>query len=173
MKRILFLGFVVLFSACSLYQKKQPQTAAEAPKEKHQVAQGETKFVPSGTEIEFHGSKKFTVSDTAIKIEMSPSKKCSLYVHMDKDAVVEINDNTMLTVVGYRAETNEIVMSDANYHQYALSCLEKTAANTVVKKSKKSARATSSVTEEWKKTTVELEDLRKLAPTLKVKFVPM
>jgi hypothetical protein len=166
MKRILLLGIAILFSACSLYQKQpSPSTVQEAAKEpKHTGTQGETKFVPSGTEIEFHGSKKFTVTDTAIKIEMSPTKKCSFYVHLDKDPSVEISDNVILTVVGYRAETNELVMSDSSYHQYALSCLEKP---------KKSGHTTRSVASEWKKTTIELEDLQKMGPIFKVKFIPM
>jgi hypothetical protein len=154
MKRVLFLSFFVF--GCTHHNvamKTQPK----------QTYKGATKYIPSGTEIEFHGSKKFDKKSDFVEFHIEGKKTCHLTAHVDKDPNLQLNDNEMLTVVGYRAETNELVMTDSNYHQLSLAC------SFTAEKERNPANNP----QNWKSINILLDDLQKMAPTLKVKFVPM
>ena len=188
MKRILCLAVsavALVLSACSNMQNNSKNNAASfttssSTKSQTEVnVEGETKYVPSGTQLEFHGAKKFTAKDESIKMEMSPTRRCYLSIHVDKEPEVELKDGTLLTVVGYRAETSDLIMTDSNYHQFQLACSIKQDTASLDtekakgKKSKKVKRQTSSIVESWKRVTIEIEDIEKMSPVLKIKFLQM
>jgi hypothetical protein len=121
-------------------------------------------FVPTGTELLFTSTKSFSSKDTPINIELSPEKRCSLS-SSDKKIESKLDPNTILTVVGYRGETGDLVLSEPSYQQYIISCLSKV---------ENQKRKTSSVVKPmaWKKISIEMDDLEKMSPLLKLKFIP-
>lgn len=125
-------------------------------------------FVPTGTELIFTSSKNFSEKDSFINFELSPEKRCSLS-SSDKKIDSQLEPNTVLTVVGYRGETGELVLSAPSYQQYLISCLSKNILNKVIQKRKASSVAKPS---KWKKISIEMNDLQKMSPFLKVKFIP-
>lgn len=136
------------------------------PGSKSEVS-ADTNFVPSGTELIFTSTKQFTEKDNNINIELSPAKRCNLSTGLDKNKVSELTPDTVLTVVGYRGETSELVLSNSSYHQYYISCVSK-----AVQKRKTSSMKPAKKSIFWKKSIVEITDIQKMAPLLKVKFIP-
>lgn len=124
-------------------------------------------FVPSGTELIFTAEKTFSEKDNQINIELSPEKRCTMSSALDKQIETKLSSNAILTVVGYRGETNELVLSEPSYQQYFISCVSKTSTRKMSSvKPKKSAKMV------WKKSSVEIDDIEKMSPLLKVKFIP-
>ena len=121
-------------------------------------------YVPSGTEVIFNAEKVFDEKNNFLNIELSPEKRCNLTTTLEKEKQRTITPNTVLTVVGYRGETGELVLSEPSYQQYYLSCVSKTALKRKVAQAKPQG--------EWKKTSINLDDIQKMAPLLKVKFIP-
>jgi hypothetical protein len=121
-------------------------------------------YIPSGTELIFASAKPFTNKDAPINIKLISGKRCSLASSDPKKESV-LGPNTVLTVVGYRAETDELVLSEPSYHQYLISCLSK------MKLQKRKASSVSKSTI-WKKATINMEDLQKMAPLLQIQFIP-
>lgn len=129
-------------------------------------SQMKSSFVPSGTEIIFTQSKVFNEKNNYINIELSPEKRCHLSTSLEKQKEVTLEQETVLTVVGYRGETEELVLSEPSYQQFYLSCLGQ----------HQQKRKTSSVKKEtpktWKKVSIAIEDIHKMAPLFKVKYIP-
>lgn len=123
-------------------------------------------YVPSGTELNFTSTKKFNTEEKQIAMKISETKRCSLTTNFDKVKEVELTPDTVLTVVGYRGETSELVLTDSSYQQYYLSCMSKQEQKRKTSSVKKSLPMT------WKKANVEIADIQKMSPLLKVKYIP-
>jgi hypothetical protein len=168
--RIVFsLLFVLMVVGCTTTEVKTPKSTWRVLTKDTISNYGAEKsnYVPSGTELIFTGSKKFTLKENPLNIAISPLKRCSLTTNLDKQDEVTLAANTTLTVVGYRGETNELVLSEPSYQQYFISCLSKSLSRRTssVKNSKK-------VAQDWKSSAVEISDIQNMAPLLKVKFIP-
>lgn len=171
MGKLFFILLVFVFAGC---------TTTQSPKGKWKVLNNSgaagsgssvsagSNFVPSGTELIFTSTKRFTEKDNQINIELSPEKRCSLSTSFDKTKQNDLGSNTVLTVVGYRGETSELVLSESSYHQYFLSCVTKFEQ----KRKASSVKPTKKLAMGWKKSIIELTDIQKMAPLLKVKFIP-
>lgn len=170
MGKLFLVLFVFLFVGCTTTQTptqngKWKVISNSNPGTKT-VETVDSNFVPSGTELIFTATKRFTEKDNNLNIELSPTKRCSLSTGFEKQKQSDLTPNTVLTVVGYRGETSELVLSDSSYHQFYISCVSRL----------EQKRKTSSVKYKksvfWKKSVVEISDIQKMAPLLKVKFIP-
>ena len=167
MKLLILVLIAMGLSACT--------TTVEKPKSKWKVmgsdktADAKSNFVPSGTELIFTASKRFVETDSQLNIELSPEKRCVLTTNIESGKEVTLKPETVLTVVGYRGETDELVLSQSSYEQYFLSCLSKTTAQ---KRKTSSVKSKKAVKDYWKKSVVEIEDLKKMTPLFKIKFIP-
>jgi len=126
----------------------------------------DSNFVPSGTELIFTANKRFTEKDNNLNIELSPMKRCNLSTGFDKSKQSDLTPNTILTVVAYRGKKSELLLSDSSYHQYFISCVSKS------EQKRKTSSVKSKKSVFWKKSVVEIADIQRMAPLLKVKFIP-
>ncbi|MES2770295.1 MAG: hypothetical protein V4596_14225 [Bdellovibrionota bacterium] len=169
MSKLFVILVAIYLVGCTTTQIKEPKAKWKVLNNSNPTeVSPHSNFVPSGTELIFTSAKHFTEKDNQINIELSPVKRCSLSTTFDKTKFSDLTSNTVLTVVGYRGETSELVLSESSYHQYFLSCVSK----------EEQKRKTSSVKKkmvaknEWKKSVVEIDDIQKMSPLLKVKFIP-
>lgn len=168
MGKLFFILIALVFVGCTTTEIQEPKGKWKVLNNSNQSAQvsADSNFVPSGTELIFTASKHFTEKDNNLNIELSPMKRCSLSTGFDKMKELDLSPNTVLTVVGYRGETSELVLSDSSYHQFYISCVSKS------EQKRKTSSVKAKKTMFWKKSVVEIADIQKMAPLLKVKFIP-
>lgn len=164
------LVLLLLLAGC-VTENTQPKSSWRVLSNSHPASKNEvsmkSNYVPSGTELIFTSSKSFNKKNNQLVIELPTGKRCNLSTNTDKVAESTLQPDTILTVVGYRGETNDLVLSEPNYQQYYLSCLSK---QPIVLKRKVSS--TKPLAMKWKKSTVEMTDLQQMAPLLKIQFIP-
>ena len=163
------LSLLLLVSCTTTVVKKEPKSTWKVLNQNTSAKFNSqpSNFVPSGTELIFATAKTFDEKNNNLNIELSPEKRCNLSTNLEKDQQAELTPNTVLTVVGYRGETGELVLSEPSYQQYYLSCVGKAA-----QKRKTSSVVKKAPPGEWKKASINLEDIKKMSPLLKVKFIP-
>ena len=170
MSKLFIIAVALFFVGCTTTTVKDPNAKWRVLNNSNPTeVSPHSNFVPSGTELIFTSSKHFTEKDNQINIELSPQKRCSLSTNFDKTKSSDLTSNAVLTVVGYRGETSELVLSESSYRQYYISCVsqaDQKRKTSSVKSKKPTPKA------EWKKSVVEIEDIKKMSPLLKVKFIP-
>jgi hypothetical protein len=173
MKILFSLLLVVTIAGCTTTEVRTPKSTWRVLTKDAVSNMGMQKsnYVPSGTELIFTTAKTFSEKDNQLNINISAEKRCNLSTNLDKQKEVQLAANTVLTVVGYRGETSELVLSEPSYQQYFISCVTKgnflNRKTSSVKKPKPAASLP-----EWKKSVVELTDIENMSPLLKVKFIP-
>ncbi len=131
--------------------------------EKNKSSNEQSSFIPSGTEVIFQQSHSFSEKQNSLNIELSSKKRCHLSTSLERSKNVELATNTVLTVVGYRSETGDLVLTDSNYQQFYISCMNRW---------EPQRKASSTEKSNWKKTSVEMKDLDQMSALFKLKYTP-
>lgn len=158
---VILLGLI----GCTTSNYKQKAKSKTTNKDKGALSKGQAHLIPSGTELIFMQNHKFSEKQNALNMELSTDKRCHLSAALQREKAVELHTGAVLTVVGYRGETGDLVLSDGAYKQYYISCMNRWTPQ----------RGTSSQpvsNEGWKTTSVDLSDLKKLMPLFKIKYLP-
>jgi hypothetical protein len=169
MKFIFSMLFVMVLAGCMTTQVTTPKSTWKVLNKDavSNIGIAKSNYVPSGTELIFTANKTFSEKENQINIELSPEKRCSMSTSFEKQPEATLAQDTVLTVVGYRGATNELVLTEPSFQQFYISCVSKTMARkTSSFKNPKMAKS------DWRKSVVEKDDIVKMSPLLKVKFIP-